>query len=112
METIPPVLIAAGQQFAVSQARPVFGGNAGRAVTYETTWDVIPGAAKVELQGAMRDVDGDYQTIDDNSTVAPTSTDGLSIAKTVAGVKYNFLRIALITLTAGNATKWAAKILA
>jgi hypothetical protein len=101
-----PAPATAGAQFALTQPVPR-GETGGRAITYETEFDVAPSTASVSLQGAMRDVESEYVTLDTNAaiTVAVAS-------KTVLGVRQLFVRLKLNTITAGSATKIIGKILA
>ena len=83
------------------------GETGGRAITYEAEFDAAPTTASVSLQGAMRDVDSEYVTID--SQAAITTLRG---TKTVLGVRQLFLRLRLDSITVGAATKLIGKILA
>ena len=83
----------AGSQFAV----PAPGGfpEQGRTVRWQTIFGTAPSAVNMTLQGAMADVDGEYATID-------TSTNAAGEARTVTGVRANFLRIKMVSATGGS----------
>jgi hypothetical protein len=74
----------AGSQFAL----PSYAGqpNTGTAVRWQTIFGTAPTAVSLILQGAMADVDTEYQTID-------TTTNTAGEARTVTGVQAQFLRI-------------------
>jgi hypothetical protein len=90
----------AGTQFAL----PSFTGlpDSGTAVRWQTIFGGAPTAVSLVLQGAMSDIDSEYQTID--TTVATTGE-----ARTVAGVQAKFLRIRFVSSTGG--TGLTAKLL-
>ena len=90
----------AGTQFAL----PSFTGMAdsGTAVRWQTIFGTAPSAVSIILQGAMADVDAEYQQID----IANLTT---GEARTVAGVQAKFLRIRFVSSTGG--TGLTAKIL-
>lgn len=102
-ETIPAAGTA-GQRFAVCQPATALDPGS-RTVTYETEFDVAPDALSVSLQGAMRDVDAEYVTLDTDTDHALVNT------KVVTGVRELFLRLILNSLTIGGATKMVGKIL-
>lgn len=77
-----------------------------RTLTYETEFDVAPGALSVSLQVAMRNVDAEYETIDTNVATLATNV------KSVTGVRALFARVIVNSITVGSATKLVAKILA
>ena len=83
----------AGSQFAV----PSYAGqpDSGTAVRWQTIFGGAPTAVSMVLQGAMADVDAEYQTID--TTVATTGE-----ARTVTGVQAKFLRIKFNSSTGGS----------
>ncbi len=83
----------AGSQFAM----PSFTGLAdgGSAVRWQTIFGSAPTAVSISLQGAMADVDAEYQTID-------TSTNVAGEARTVSGVQAKFLRIKFTSSTGGS----------
>jgi hypothetical protein len=90
----------AGSQFAV----PSYPGqpDVGTAVRWQTIFGTAPTAVSLVLQGAMADVDAEYQTID-----ATTNTAGE--ARTVTGVQAKFLRVKFVSSTGG--TGLTAKLL-
>ena len=89
-----------GTQFAL----PSFTGiaDSGTAVRWQTIFGTAPTAVSIILQGAMADVDAEYQQID-------VSSQQLGEARTVAGVQAKFLRIRFVSSTGG--TGLTAKIL-
>ena len=88
-----PGSATAGSQFAI----PSYAGqpDSGTAVRWQTIFGGAPTAVSMVLQGAMADVDAEYQTID--TTVATTGE-----ARTVAGVQAKFLRIKFNSSTGGS----------
>jgi hypothetical protein len=82
----------AGSQFAI----PSYAGqpDTGTAVRWQTIFGTAPTAVSLILQGAMADVDAEYQTID---TTANTAGE----ARTVTGVQAKFLRIKFVSSTGG-----------
>jgi hypothetical protein len=95
-----PGVATSGTQFAL----PSFTGiaDSGTAVRWQTIFGTAPTAVSIILQGAMADVDAEYQQID-----AASLTTGE--ARTVAGVQAKFLRIRFVSSTGG--TGLTAKIL-
>src|SRR5712692_7602722 len=95
-----PAANTAGSQFAL----PSFTGlpDSGTAVRWQTIFGTAPTAVSIVLQGAMSDIDAEYQTID--TTVATTGE-----ARTVASVQAKFLRIKFVSSTGG--TGLTAKLL-
>ncbi|HUL16938.1 MAG TPA: hypothetical protein VLV88_13150 [Terriglobales bacterium] len=89
-----------GAQFAL----PSFTGlpDGGNSVRWQTIFGTNPTAVNMVLQGAMSDVDSEYQTID---TTTVTSGEG----RTVANVQAKFLRIKFVSSTGGSGL--TAKIL-
>ena len=89
-----------GTQFAL----PSFTGttDSGTAVRWQTIFGTNPTAVSIILQGAMADVDAEYQQLD-------VSSQQLGEARTVAGVQAKFLRIRFVSSTGG--TGLTAKIL-
>jgi hypothetical protein len=90
-----------GAQFALSTP----GGYApetGFTVRWQTIFGGVPSAISIKLQGAMADVDAEYQDMD-----ASTSTVGE--ARQVTGAQAKFLRIKLYSSTGGSGL--TAKIL-
>ncbi len=87
-----PAANTAGSQFAL----PSFTGlpDSGTAVRWQTIFGTAPTAVSIALQGAMSDIDAEYQTID--TTTALTGE-----ARTVANVQAKFLRIKLVSSTGG-----------
>jgi hypothetical protein len=84
----------AGSQFALTTP----GGYApetGFTVRWQTLFGTAPTAVSLVLQGAMADVDAEYQTID-------TTTNTAGEARTAAGVQARFLRIKFNSSTGGS----------
>lgn len=83
----------AGSQFAL----PSYAGqpDTGTAVRWQTLFGTAPTAVSLALQGAMSDVDAEYQTLD-------TSTNVAGEARTVTGVQTRFLRIKFNSSTGGS----------
>src|SRR4029077_7717049 len=83
----------AGSQFAI----PSFTGvpDGGTAVRWQTIFGTAPTAVSIVLQGAMADVDSEYQTID-------TTTNTAGEARSVNGVQAKFLRIKFSSSTGGS----------
>lgn len=83
----------AGSQFAI----PGYAGqpDTGTAVRWQTIFGTAPTAVNLTLQGAMADVDAEYQTID-------TTTNTAGEARTVTGVQAKFLRIKFNSSTGGS----------
>ncbi len=83
----------AGSQFAI----PSYAGqpDSGTAVRWQTIFSTAPTAVSLVLQGAMADVDAEYQTID-------TTTNTAGEARTVTGVQAKFLRIKFNSSTGGS----------
>jgi hypothetical protein len=83
----------AGSQFAL----PSYAGqpDSGTAVRWQTIFGTAPTAVSLFLQGAMADVDSEYQTID-------TTTNTAGEARTVTGVQARFLRIKFSSSTGGS----------
>lgn len=83
----------AGSQFALSS----FAGqpDVGTAVRWQTLFGSAPSAVSMVLQGAMADVDAEYQTLD--TTVATAGE-----ARTVSAVQAKFLRIKFMSSTGGS----------
>src|SRR5713101_7412588 len=95
-----PGSATSGSQFAI----PSYTGRAdtGNAVRWQTIFGTAPTAVNLVLQGAMADVDAEYQTIG-------TTTATAGEARTVAGVQAKFLRIRFVSSTGG--TGLTAKLL-
>jgi len=83
----------AGTQFAI----PSFTGlpDGGTAVRWQTIFGTAPTAVSLALQGAMADVDSEYQTID-------TTTNTAGEARTVTAVQAKFVRIKFTSSTGGS----------
>jgi len=88
-----PGSATAGSQFAL--LFPVGLPDSGRTVRWQTIFGSNPTAVSITLQGAMADVDAEYQTID--TTTAVTGE-----ARTVTGVNAKFLRIRFGSSTGGS----------
>jgi hypothetical protein len=87
-----PGAATSGTQFAL----PSFTGttDAGTAVRWQTLFGTAPTAVSIILQGAMADVDAEYQQLD--ISAATTGE-----ARTVTGVQAKFLRIRFVSSTGG-----------
>lgn len=98
-ETFPGVATS-GSQFAL----PSYTGlpDSGTAVRWQTVFGTAPTAVNMVLQGAINDVDAEYQTLD-------TTTLTTGEARTVANVQARFLRVRFVSSTGG--TGLTAKIL-
>src|SRR5208282_134457 len=84
----------AGSQFALTTP----GGYApetGFTVRWQTIFGTAPSAVSLILQGAMADVDAEYQTID-------TTTNAAGEARQVTGVQAKFLRVKFVSSTGGS----------
>ncbi|HXZ11357.1 MAG TPA: hypothetical protein VEG64_03105 [Candidatus Sulfotelmatobacter sp.] len=88
-----PAAGQASQQFAL----PSYAGfpENGRTVRWQTIYGTAPSAVSVVLQTAMTDADAQYSTID-------TSTQTAGEARTVTGVRGNFLRAKVSSITGGS----------
>lgn len=82
----------ASQQFALPNLAG-FPEN-GRTVRWQTIFGTVPTAISVVLQTAMIDADAQYSTID-------TSTATAGEARTVTGVRGNFIRAKVSSITGG-----------
>ena len=93
-----PAANTAGSQFAI----PSYAGRAdtGNAVRWQTIFGTAPTAVNIVLQGAMADVDAEYQTID-----ATTNTAGeartIPSSAVPGNVQAKFLRIKVVSSTGG-----------
>jgi len=87
-----PGAATSGTQFAL----PSFTGttDAGTAVRWQTIFGTAPTAVSIILQGAMADVDAEYQQLD--ISAATTGE-----ARTLTGVQAKFLRIRFVSSTGG-----------
>jgi hypothetical protein len=90
----------AGSQFAIPE--PAGLPDQGHTVRWQTIFGTAPSAISIVLQGAMSDVDAEYQVLD-------TSTATAGEARTVLGVRARFLRAKVTTSSGGAAL--TAKIL-
>ncbi len=83
----------AGSQFAI----PSFTGlpDGGTSVRWQTIFGTAPTAVSIALQGAMADIDSEYQTIDSTTNTAGE-------ARTVTAVQAKFLRIKFTSSTGGS----------
>lgn len=108
IETGEPIGVAprVSQRCALSQPQAAVE-SGGRAITYEAEFDSVPTAASLSLQGAMRDVEAEYVTLDTNAAAGALITH----SKTVYGVRELFLRLRLDSITPNAATLIIAKIL-
>jgi hypothetical protein len=88
-----PSVGQASQQFAL----PSYAGfpENGRTIRWQTTYGSSPSAVNVALQCAMIDSDSEYTSIDSS-----TSTAGE--ARTVSGVRANFVRAKVTSITGGS----------
>jgi hypothetical protein len=95
-----PGVATSGTQFGL----PSFTGiaDSGTAIRWQTIFGTAPTAVSIVLQGAMADVDAEYQQLDITSLTTGE-------ARTVAGVQAKFLRIRFVSSTGG--TGLTAKIL-
>ena len=96
----------AGSQFAL----PSYAGqpDTGTAVRWQTIFGTAPTAVNIVLQGAMADVDSEYQTID-TSTATTGEARSIPSAAVPGQVQAKFLRIRFVSSTGG--TGLTAKIL-
>lgn len=83
----------ASQQFAL----PSYAGfpENGRTIRWQTIFGTAPSAVNVALQTAMVDSDSQYASID-------TSTATAGEARTVTGVRANFVRAKVTSITGGS----------
>jgi hypothetical protein len=83
----------ASQQYAL----PSYAGfpENGRAVRWQTIYGTAPSAVSVVLQTAMIDADAQYSTIDTSSSTAGE-------ARTITGVRGNFIRAKVSSITGGS----------
>jgi hypothetical protein len=83
----------ASQQFAL----PSYAGfpENGRTIRWQTLYSSSPSAINVTLQTSMVDIDAQYQTVD-------TSTATGGEARTVTGVRANFIRARVSSITGGS----------
>lgn len=83
----------ASQQFAL----PNYSGfpENGRTIRWQTIYGTAPSSVSVALQTAMSDVAAQYTTID-------TSTATAGEARTVTGVRGNFIRASVSAISGGS----------
>src|SRR6202050_5608011 len=83
----------ASQQYAL----PSYAGfpENGRTVRWQTIYATPPSAVSVVLQTAMIDADAQYSTVDTSSATAGE-------ARTVTGVRGNFIRAKVSSITGGS----------
>jgi hypothetical protein len=83
----------ASQQFAL----PSYSGfpENGRTIRWQTLFGTAPTSVSIVLQTAMNDVDAQYATIDTSSATAGE-------ARTVTGVRGNFIRAKISAITGGS----------
>ncbi len=88
-----PGAATSGSQFAL----PSYTGlpDSGTAVRWQTVFGTAPTAVSIVLQGAINDVDAEYQTLD---TAALPAGEG----RTVANVQARFLRVRFVSSTGGT----------
>jgi hypothetical protein len=87
-----PANNTAGSQFAIPE--PSGFPDQGHTVRWQTLVGTAPSAIDIVLQGAMADVDAEYQVVD-------TSTNTAGEARTVVAVRARFLRVKVISSTGG-----------
>jgi len=88
-----PAAGQASQQFAL----PSYAGfpENGRTFRWQTLFGSAPTAVNIVLQTALNDVDAQYATID-------TSTATAGESRTVTGVRANFVRAKVSSITGGS----------
>lgn len=88
-----PAAGQASQQFAL----PSYAGfpENGRTLRWQTLFGSAPTAVNIVLQTALNDVDAQYATID-------TSTATAGESRTVTGVRANFVRAKVTSITGGS----------
>jgi hypothetical protein len=87
-----PAAGQASQQFAL----PNYVGfpENGRTIRWQTIYGTAPSAVSIVLQTAMSDSDAQYSTIDTTTVTAGES-------RTIAGVRANFVRAKVSSITGG-----------
>jgi len=87
-----PAAGQASQQFAL----PSYAGfpENGRTIRWQTLYGSAPSSVSVLLQTAMTDADGQYTTVDTSSATSGE-------ARSVTGVRANFIRAKISSLTGG-----------
>lgn len=88
-----PAAGQASQQFAL----PNYAGfpENGRTIRWQTLYETAPSSVNVALQTAMIDSDAQYETVDSSTIVAGE-------ARTVTGVRANFVRAQVSSITGGS----------
>ncbi len=88
-----PAAGQASQQFAL----PNYSGfpENGRTIRWQTLFGTSPTSVSITLQTAMTDADAQYQTVD-------TSTATGGEARTVTGVRGNFIRAKVSSISGGG----------
>jgi len=88
-----PAAGQASQQFAL----PSYAGfpENGRTLRWQTVFGSAPTAVNIVLQTALNDVDAQYATIDTSTVTAGES-------RTVTGVRANFVRAKVSSITGGS----------
>lgn len=88
-----PTAGTSSQQFAL----PSYAGfpENGRTIRWQTLFGTAPSAINVALQTAMTDADAQYTTIDSSTATAGE-------ARTVTGVRANFIRAKVASITGGS----------
>lgn len=83
----------ASQQFAL----PNYSGfpENGRTIRWQTIFGTAPASVSISLQTAMSDVNSEYATMD-------TSTAAAGEARTVSGVRGNFIRAIVTSISGGS----------
>jgi hypothetical protein len=83
----------ASQQFAL----PSYAGfpENGRTIRWQTIYGTAPSAVSVVLQTALTDADAQYATIDTSTVTAGES-------RSVSGVRANFVRAKVSSITGGS----------
>lgn len=89
-----PAAGQASQQFAL----PSYAGlpDNGRTIRWQTIYGAAPSAVNVALETAMVDSDSEYTSIDSSTATAGE-------ARTVTGVRANFVRARVSSITGGAA---------
>jgi hypothetical protein len=92
-----PAAGQASQQFAL----PSYAGfpENGRTIRWQTSYATAPSAVQVQLQTAINDVDAQYSA---PSTGAQNSTTVTGDSQVVTGVRANFVRAKVISITGGS----------
>ncbi len=90
--TEAPTAGQASQQFAL----PSYSGfpENGRTIRWQTIYGTAPSAVSIVLQTAMSDSDAQYSTIDTSAATAGE-------ARTITGVRANFVRAKVSSITGG-----------